>query len=89
MMYVATINTPGYLPWDDDPPVFETIKDAWGYLAAHREREEDMAECTHGTCEKALRALLSQDHCGSVHLHTPGYDGEHGLGLHYNVDIVT
>lgn len=31
-MYVATINVPGYLPMDDDPPTFETAQEAWRYL---------------------------------------------------------
>lgn len=87
--YVATINVPGYLGMDDEPPTFETIKEAWEWLASERERGEDGADCKHGTCEEALRELLSQDHCGSVHLHTPGYDGDHDLGIMYSVDVVT
>lgn len=54
--YVATINTPGYLPQDDDPPVFDHPWEAWAYLAGQREREEDQVEDegtdyseTHGT----------------------------------------
>ena len=39
--YVATVNVPGYLPMDDDPPVFDTAAEAWAYLAAERERHED------------------------------------------------
>ena len=42
-MYVATINTPGYMPMDDDPPVFETAREAWEYLADERRRGEDDA----------------------------------------------
>jgi hypothetical protein len=42
-MFVATINVPGYLPMDDDPPVFETAQEAWVYLADERERAEDDA----------------------------------------------
>jgi len=30
--YLATVNQPGYLPMDDDPPVFDTIPEAWAYL---------------------------------------------------------
>lgn len=41
--YVATINVPGYLPQDDDPPTFDAPCDAWGYLTDERERDEDMA----------------------------------------------
>lgn len=42
--YVATINTPDYMPWDDDPPVFDTANEAWEYLASERERAEDSAD---------------------------------------------
>jgi len=41
MGYLATINTPGYLPMDDEPPVFETAREAWAYLADERQRAED------------------------------------------------
>lgn len=27
--YVAIINTPGYSPMDDDPPVFDNARDVW------------------------------------------------------------
>jgi hypothetical protein len=42
--YVATVNIPGYLPTDDDPPVFDDVSDAWDYLRAERERDEDASE---------------------------------------------
>lgn len=41
--YVATINTSGYLPWDDDPPTFDTPREAWDYLAGERRELEDRA----------------------------------------------
>ena len=44
MRYLATINTPGYLPMDDDPPVFDTAQEAWAYLAEERKVAEDSAE---------------------------------------------
>lgn len=40
-MYMATINTPGYLPEDDDPPVFDTASAAWAWLASERVRIEE------------------------------------------------
>lgn len=43
VQYVATINTPGYLPWDDDPPVFDTAREAWDYLLDRRRELEDTA----------------------------------------------
>lgn len=48
-VYVATINTPGYLPQDDEPPAFDAAQEAWAYLASEREREEDGATYAPGT----------------------------------------
>ena len=39
--YVAITNTPGYLPMDDDPPVFDTTAEAWQYLIDERLRAAD------------------------------------------------
>jgi hypothetical protein len=39
--FVATVNVPGYLPMDDDPPTFDTAQEAWAYLAELRQRDED------------------------------------------------
>jgi len=44
MGFLATVNIPGYLPMDDDPPVFDTPGEAWQYLADEREHSEDSAE---------------------------------------------
>lgn len=41
MQFVATINIPGYLPMDDEPPTFDTAAEAWDYLASERMRAED------------------------------------------------
>lgn len=53
--YVATINTPGYLPDADEPAVFDTAKEAWWYLYHERCDAERDAPCdlcgdtmTHG-----------------------------------------
>lgn len=43
MKFVAIINVPGYLPMDDEPPVFDTAQEAWVYLADEREHSEDSA----------------------------------------------
>lgn len=65
-MYVATINVPGYLPMDDDPPEFDTAVDAWDWLANEREQAEDECEeyetgdpdqSEYTECLQALRAL--------------------------------
>lgn len=41
MRYVAIINTPGYLPQDDEPPTFDTPEAAWRYLHEMRCIDED------------------------------------------------
>lgn len=107
-MYVATINVPGYLPMDDDPPVFDMAINAWEWLAEQRESEEDQFEDWEGdnglgeysSTVATLRYLGSQDHqpgnphedwptaangTGTVYGSTPGYDGDHDLGLAYSV----
>jgi hypothetical protein len=91
MPYLATINTPGYLPQDDEPPVFDTAEEAWGYLAEEREEtgteeqsEEDyLADVWHYLIAQSENA--SGDGTGSVIGSTPGYDGDHDLGLAYSV----
>jgi hypothetical protein len=39
--FLATTNTPGYLPMSDEPAVFDTAREAWAYLADERIRDED------------------------------------------------
>ncbi|HEX2242600.1 MAG TPA: hypothetical protein VHK27_05000 [Gammaproteobacteria bacterium] len=118
--FVATINVPGYLPMDDEPPVFDTAQEAWSYLAEERTRAEDQYPewCDHSTCQirpcdeysetrETLSVLaeaahwehserdtwllenrLAPDGTGAVYGSTPGYDGDHDLGLAYNVDAI-
>lgn len=43
MLYEATVNTPGYLPEADEPALFETVREAWEYLADERREAEDAA----------------------------------------------
>lgn len=50
-MYIAIINVPGYLPMDDDPPVFDTAAEAWWYLYHERCDSEWDAELATGRCE--------------------------------------
>lgn len=101
--YVATINVPGYLPQDDDPAVFDTAREAWQYLAEERERGEDVAELLDATLtlvglNRIVMASrwqngtptdlgLNPDGTGTVYGDTPGYDGDHDLGLAYNVTL--
>jgi len=62
--YVATINTPGYLPQDDDPPTFDTVHEAWHYLAEERERHEDEQEQDEGSSSYSDTALCLE-HCAT------------------------
>ena len=109
--YVATINTPGYLPMDDEPPVFDTAAEAWEYLAQEREHAEDSADYPdsdpgqfeYSDTLAALRRIAGGEHVhgdpredtptesdgtGTVYGSTPGYDGDHDLGLAYSVGIL-
>jgi hypothetical protein len=62
--YIATLNTPGYLPQNDDPPVFDTAREAWQYLVSEVERSwDDFPEDENGACIEAHTAM---------HKHQPG-----------------
>jgi hypothetical protein len=56
-LYLATINTPGYLPMDDDRHVFTDPRDAWAYLASERERAEDQTDSDMGEYSDTWRIL--------------------------------
>jgi hypothetical protein len=101
--YVATINIPGYLPQDDEPPLFETAREAWDYL--YSEREEALQDGDEEIVDETSQELLawvdccdgqhgddcpegSPDGTGTVYGPTPGYDGSHDLGLAYSVTYV-
>ena len=100
--YQAIINVPGYLPMDDDPPVFDTAQEAWQYLAEQRRADEDGADTpgadyteTVGTLlviattiDKVPYLDLDPDGTGTVYGATPGYEGDHDLGVAYSVVIV-
>jgi hypothetical protein len=109
MKYTAIINVPGYLPTDDEPPVFDTPAEAWQYLADERERGEgrwlpdDPDDPDGPASEDPTYACLwhhanTEDPyvCGNRVTHwphfegtlygtTPGYEGEHDLGVAYTV----
>ena len=92
--YVATINVPGYLPMDDDPPTFETADQAWLYLAQYRRNDEDETETPLTPYSDTVAELEGQalgpgavTRTGTVYGDTPGYDGDHDLGLAYSVSI--
>lgn len=94
--FVATINVPGYLPMDDDPPVFDTAAEAWQYLADERRHgEEPFLSDGEGWSDTVVeieampdRDIPSSDGTGVVYGDTPGYQGEHDLGLAYCVTRV-
>lgn len=102
-MFVATINIPGYLPMDDDPPTFDTAREAWEYLAGEREHAEDgddsLTEYTqtvsvldHAATDQVYGnpfedCPLNADGTGTIYGPTPGYDGDHDLGLAYSVSV--
>lgn len=89
MAFVATMNTPGYMPWDDDPPVFDTAAEAWEYLADERTRQADEAEDAGIDVERDVAPLMEEaltGNEGTVYLPTPGREGdEHDLGIAYSV----
>jgi hypothetical protein len=90
MRYLATMNTPGYLPWSDDPPpVFGTPTEAWKYLAEEWERAWDAVGPDDPDEESdydELSAYADSDHGpDTLILPTPGYDGQHDLGVAYSV----
>lgn len=96
--YLATVNTSGYSPMDDDPPVFDNPRDAWAYLLHDREVSEEFDETpeyseTHEKLRKIASNPLNTLHtdstgCGLVHGPTPGYTGNHDLGQNYAVTLV-
>lgn len=88
MKYVAIINTPGYLP-ESEPEEFDTETEAWAHLFEHRMRDEEEAEPDHSLSSETQRALvwrIANGGTGTVTGPTPGYDGEHDLGVAYTVE---
>ena len=87
-MYTATINVPGYLPVNDETPTFETTQEAWQYLVSEVDRSwDDNPDDENGACIEAHTALhnINQSQPGYFVASTPGYEGDHDLGLAYSV----
>lgn len=84
-MFQATINTPGYLPWQDEPELFENTADAWEYLAGERRFQEDDSYSCSETTELLDRYAAEGHGEDTVYGDTPGYEGCHDLGLAYSV----
>lgn len=88
--YAAVINTPGYMPWADEPAVFDSIREAWAYLKDEYERMCDGLEerDNPGDYDAVIAGFDSRwnyDETGHLYAHTPGYDGDHDLGLAFQV----
>lgn len=101
IQFLATINVPGYSPMDDDPPLFDTPREAWGYLLDDREigeefNEDDEYSATHahlarlanGSTKPLDTINLDALLCGSVTGDTPGSESLQDLGLAYSVTLV-
>lgn len=91
MKYVAIINTPGYLP-DTEPEEFATETEAWAHLFEARMTDEAYADPDHSLSSETQRALVwrvANGGTGTITGPTPGYDGEHDLGVAYTVDVVS
>lgn len=67
-VYLATINTPGYLPMADEPAAFDTAREAWGWLAGERERDEDGATEPLDTGEYSDTLTYLRHAAGSEHV---------------------
>lgn len=86
-MYIATINVPGYLP-TGCPVEFDTTQEAWQYLAREVDHAWDYCpDDDNGACIEADTALglVDRTQPGTVYAPTPGYRGDHDLGLAYTV----
>lgn len=61
LVYVATINVPGYLPMMDNVEPFESAKGAWEYLVQERMRDEDSATYETGDPDEFVYSDTLQD----------------------------
>lgn len=99
--FLALINVPGYLGMDDEPPTFDRACEAWEYLVGERRNAEDDDEIHIGEGYSATMCALEEaargefencnldphTGCGTIVGYTPGYDGNHDLGLAYSVMV--
>jgi hypothetical protein len=95
-LFIATVNTPGYLP-EGEPGYFTSATEAWDWLRGERYDALDDAEvdpdtdATVATLRSLSDGLLWDElgeevsGAGSVGGTTPGYDGDHDLGVVYSV----
>lgn len=86
--YAAIQTTPGYLPTEDNPAAFNNTRDAWQYLVSKVDRAwDENPEDENGACIEAHTRMHSQDQSqtGTIYAPTPGYVGDHDLGVAYSV----
>lgn len=93
-MYQVTINAPGYLPMSDEPHVFESMQQAWEWLRDERQKDlddvdYDEPDMDKDQCLEELDGMIDHPITGVVYGCTPGYDGDHDLGLAYSVVEIT
>lgn len=89
-MFVAIINVPGYMSNQDELPEFDDMSEAWRFLFTERERDLDETNLDEtDSCLDELEGMIESPQLGTVYGSTPGYDGDHDLGLAYSVVEVT
>lgn len=84
-VYLAMINTPGYMPQADEPAWSDSARGAWGYLLGERMAEEEQAaddESEFSGTVLALQYLAGEDHMpGNPHEDWPT-DGDGCGSIH-------
>lgn len=88
-MFQAIINVPGYLSNQDELPEFDTAASAWEYLIDERLRDlDDPMNDEDNSDDQAIDEMegyVQDGSPGTAWGRTPGYDGDHDLGLSYSV----
>jgi hypothetical protein len=98
--FITTTNVPGYSP-TSDPVWHQTITEAWEYHRSERYdafTDADVSEENDATINRLQMSADGQwepafgvsDHngTGTIYGTTPGYEGDHDLGLAYTVTAV-
>jgi len=90
--FQASVTVPGYLPMVDEPHVFDSAAEAWGWLRDQRVNDLDDPmndeSDDEDECLVEIESMMDLDVRGAVYGRTPGYDGDHDLGIFYLVDEV-
>ena len=89
-MVAVSINIPGALPdTTDEPPEFDTAREAWEYLhGEYRQSCEDAGQEPDSAFESYFNLYWNHDIAGTVFTTTPGYDGNYDQGRSYSVQEV-